>query len=596
VRCRIRGKQSEGSWQLLAPPVVEYKETYQPGVMVETRQGFPVPAGTVRFSKGARLYTDGSADHPGTAFATASCSVVEKAAGKPELAVQVALPPDWPQSAVAAEMYAIMVALHILSRGDEFGEPHVAGSITLVVDCEAVCKASRWSLPQLVHEKFIFASCWHGFLDGPVGGICKVAAHRTRQEAQAEGWEVDWVGNDTADELAKDARPSVVGHGRKWVAELRQASRLLEVATAVVPAGFLSRAFGIGHSGRAGKVPRAPRPPLVTHTVSFVAGRWACSACGAACRRPNGVAAFRAAECSGRNRLLDSVHFSHRLQAGWLGEGGLVPGAHGQFPFAICTDCGYFSTSRVVGLARACTRHATAGRRRGIVRVERGLHPVKAVHEVLLGLKAASGRAGRCGPGVPPGSAMPAGGVAFASLPVVAPGAASALGMGAGVSSICDGAARAACKKDRPPAIPPPGLGVQVQAGSGAAQSLSGCSDGWQAAGSSSLGGSSESCGVAQTLVWNRPPAIRSSPDVGPGDPFFEVGSCGPGLGEDGLHDLTFTSGAQVAPCMWCDFCGLPFMRSVRETVSCLTGDTAAGEVGPLAASVAVCECGGGFA
>jgi hypothetical protein len=212
---------------------------------------------------------------------------------------------------------------------------------------------------------------------------------------------VDWVGNDTADELAKDARPSVVGHGRKWVAELRQAARLLEGATAAVPAGFLSRAFGLGHAGRLGKVPRVPRPPVARHTVSFVAGRWACSECGAACRKPNGVAALRAAECPGRFRLLDSVHFSHRLQAGWLGEGGLAPGARGQLPFAICTACGYFSSSRVVGLARVCTRRATAGRRRGIERTARGLHPTKAVHEVVLGLKAASGGAGGCGPGVP---------------------------------------------------------------------------------------------------------------------------------------------------------------------------------------------------
>ena len=92
---------------------------------------------------------------------------------------------------------------------------------------------------------------------------------------------------------------------------------------------------------------------------------------------------MRAAECSGRHRLLDSVHFSHRLQAGWLGEGGLVPGARGQLPFAICTDCGYFSSSRVVGLARVCTRHASAGRRRGIERTARGLHPVKAGRAVV---------------------------------------------------------------------------------------------------------------------------------------------------------------------------------------------------------------------
>ena len=43
VRCRIRGKQSKGSWQLLAPPVVEYKELYPPGVVVETVRASPSP-------------------------------------------------------------------------------------------------------------------------------------------------------------------------------------------------------------------------------------------------------------------------------------------------------------------------------------------------------------------------------------------------------------------------------------------------------------------------------------------------------------------------------------------------------------------------
>ena len=309
---------------------------------------------------------------------------------------------------------------------------------------------------------------------------------------------------------------------------------------------------------------------------------------------------MRAAECSGRHRLLDSVHFSHRLQAGWLGEGGLVPGARGQLPFAICTDCGYFSSSRVVGLARVCTRHASAGRRRGIERTARGLHPVKAVHEVLLGLKAVSGGAGVCGPGVPTGVTLPAGRGTVAPLPAFVPCVASPLGEAAGVSSICDGAARAACKRDlfggRPPAIPPPGQGVRLQAGPGVARSFSGCGDGWQAAGSSSEGGSSGSGAAARTSVGYRPPAIHSSPAAGSWDPFVEVGPGGPGLGVDGLHVFDFISGGLVAPCMWCDFCGLPVQRAVRETVSHLAGDTAAGEVGPLAAGVAVCECGVGVA
>jgi hypothetical protein len=370
-----------------------------------------------------------------------------------------------------------------------------------------------------------------------------------------------------------------------------------------------------------GKVPRVPRPPVIRHTVSFVAGRWACSACGAACRKPNGVAALRAAECSGRHRLLDSVHFSHRLQAGWLGEGGLAPGARGQLPFAICTACGYFSSSRVVGLARVCTRRATAGRRRGIERTARGLHPTKAVHEVLLGLKAASGGAGGCGPGVPPCGPLPAGSGTGAPVLASVPCVASPSGETAevGVSSIVDGAARAACKRaspgDRPSAIPPLAHGVRLPAGPGGVQAFSGLGDDWQAAGPTSEGASSGSCAAANASMAHRPPAIHSSPEAEPWDPFVEVESSvmyrppaihsspeaepwdpfvgdvsgGPGLDVDGLHVFDRTSA-------WCDFCGLPFQRTGRGTVSHLAGDTVAHEVGPRAAGVAVCDCGVGCA
>ena len=127
--------------------------------------------------------------------------------------MQVALPADWPQSAVAAEMYAVLVAGYILARGDADGCPHAPGSVTLVADCEAVCRAGLWNPYQQMSEKFIFASCWEDFAGGPIGTIHKVSAHLTRQTAISGGWETDWVGNDVADELAKDARTEVEGHG-----------------------------------------------------------------------------------------------------------------------------------------------------------------------------------------------------------------------------------------------------------------------------------------------------------------------------------------------------------------------------------------------
>ena len=325
---------------------------------------------------------------------------------------------------------------------------------------------------------------------------------------------------------------------------------------------------------------------------------------------------MRAAECPGRHRLLDSVHVSHRLQAGWLGEGGLAPGARGQLPFAICTACGYFSSSRVVGLARVCTRRATAGRRRGIERTARGLHPTKTVHEVLLGLKPATGVVGGGGPGVPLDGPLLDGSGTGAPAASYGPSCRPPHGEGGGVgaSPVVGGVLRATCKKaspcDRPPANPHLAHGV------GAPQLASGIRCGQPAAGQVLEGTSVGSRDTANGSGTQGPPASHSSPAVGSWDPFVEdvpLDECGPpaihpspqaelwgplvgneseglGLSEDDLHVFSCTSA-------WCDFCGLPFRRRGCETVSHLVGDgAAASEGGPQAAGIAACECGGGWA
>ncbi len=141
----------------------------------------------------------------------ASCSVVEFGPDEVERAVQVALPRDWPRSAVAAEMFSIAVALAIIARGqpDEF--PHLAGSIGLVVDCEAVVEVAARRDGYMLSEKSRSAGCWEGFPGGLIGKVDKAAAHVGEQVAAREGWHKEWKGNDTADVLAEDARPHVGG-------------------------------------------------------------------------------------------------------------------------------------------------------------------------------------------------------------------------------------------------------------------------------------------------------------------------------------------------------------------------------------------------
>ena len=162
----------------------------------------------------------------------------------------------------------------------------------------------------------------------------------------------------------------------------------------------------------------------------------------------------------------------------------------------------------------------------------------------------------------------------------------------------------------RPSAIPPMAHGVQ------SSQAFSGLVVGRQAAGQASVGASGGSGVMTPVSTACRPPAIRSSPaaeprDLGvdvvpsvscrppaihsspeaePWDPFVGDEYGDPGLDEGALHVFGRTS-------EWCEFCGLPFLCTGREAVSHLAGDgTAAHEVGPRAAGIAVCECGGGWA
>jgi hypothetical protein len=123
-RRRPTRKAVDPLWQELAEPTIEYRQDFPEGDFVETRNGVRQPEGSLRFVAGADIYTDGSAKYPGASLAAASCSAVQVGPDGVERAVQVALPKDWPRSAVAAEMFAIGVALMILARGRPDGSPH----------------------------------------------------------------------------------------------------------------------------------------------------------------------------------------------------------------------------------------------------------------------------------------------------------------------------------------------------------------------------------------------------------------------------------------------------------------------------------------
>ena len=86
------------------------------------------------------------------------------------------MPSEWPRSAVAAEMYAIGVALLVLNRGGEGGVPHPAGSFRVVADCEAVVRMATPGSRALFSEKSKFAAAMEKHTGGdknrPVVFLC----------------------------------------------------------------------------------------------------------------------------------------------------------------------------------------------------------------------------------------------------------------------------------------------------------------------------------------------------------------------------------------------------------------------------------------
>ena len=99
----------------MLPPVARSKLAYPVGVLIETVNGVRRPEGSVRLLAGLPVYIDGSAEAPGTAFASASAAVVQFGLdGKEVRAFQIALELNGPCSAVAGEMRAFAILLDIL--------------------------------------------------------------------------------------------------------------------------------------------------------------------------------------------------------------------------------------------------------------------------------------------------------------------------------------------------------------------------------------------------------------------------------------------------------------------------------------------------
>ena len=195
-------------------------------------------------------------------------------------------------------------------------------------------------------EKFIFGGWWSGLaaVDVKIGGVHKVDAHKALVDATAEGWEVHWKGNDTADWLAKAARPQIVGAWQAWTKWQRR--RKTNLAEALVEAEL--RPWQCYRHLR--KLPRDPGPhagrigPL-GHVPAWDGRGWSCRKCGARLRNQQAVQTARCSVCPAA--FGTKIHASHCLSVGVARQGACDLGS----PLALCRACGCYSTRRAVGLA-----------------------------------------------------------------------------------------------------------------------------------------------------------------------------------------------------------------------------------------------------
>ena len=300
-----------------------------------------------------------------------------------ERAVAAPVPRLLPQNAVSGEMWAIAILGAILARGirdtrsitnGEPGEKHEPGSITVIVDCLAVIRAFEAKACGRL-TRFPYA----GHLKDPaleaVAGCDKVAAHRVREAAEAEGWLDNWLLNDHADLLAKQARRSIEGKELHWTEDRRRRGKLLKQLLGSLPLETLWAAMSRSRpAGGRLKAAREPEPPGTAHRTVYggAGGGWTCIDCG---KRFRVRASALKEDCPGLLPAARLAHPSHALHCAAFEEDGKT------LPIVACSRCGAHGTSRVANLGRACPAAAGAVRgrsaawRRQASRVDKSLHP-----------------------------------------------------------------------------------------------------------------------------------------------------------------------------------------------------------------------------
>ena len=145
------------------------------------------------------VYTDGSCfeGNWGLAARAGYSAVQVDERGVLIRALLAPVPVGCPQTAAFAEhLAAKQIAGHALAP------------VCIAADCASVIKSMTYGPGYATDYKRPMGGVWRQVQWGNIGEAIKVRAHASRKEAEEEQWLRHWMGNDTADELAKRAAAS----------------------------------------------------------------------------------------------------------------------------------------------------------------------------------------------------------------------------------------------------------------------------------------------------------------------------------------------------------------------------------------------------
>ena len=109
-------------------------------------------------------------------------------------------------------------------------EAHMTSGPSRTCDCSAVIAAFRKFRAGGDLRKFPYAGVFRGPGIQFLNELLNVDAHVWEEDARAQGWHSEWLGNDLADRYAKQIRPARADDPVLWIKQRRRRKTTTEGA------------------------------------------------------------------------------------------------------------------------------------------------------------------------------------------------------------------------------------------------------------------------------------------------------------------------------------------------------------------------------